>query len=209
MGQLVEAGTRKSIAANQAAPAEPGSADVVPEPTDGDVVRRVRGGDRDAYRLLVVRYQDILYRYALSMTGEADVAAEMVQATLVSGYAKLAKLRDDERFGGWIYRMCANRCRDHLKSVRRRDVPLDAAPAETLRSAARTDQPLERAELRHALDVALQGLNEEHREAFVLKHVEERSYEEMSALLGASVAALKMRVHRAREALRSALEEVL
>jgi RNA polymerase sigma-70 factor, ECF subfamily len=177
--------------------------------TDAEIVGRVRRGDRDAYRLLVIRYQDLLYRYALSLIRDPDVAADMVQASLISGYEQLDRLRDESSFGGWIYRMCGNRCRDYLKSARRRDVPLDLSPDEALQSSSRADAALADAELRSALDDALSRLSEEHREAFMLKHVEERSYEEMSTLLGASVPALKMRVHRAREALKSALEEVL
>jgi RNA polymerase sigma-70 factor, ECF subfamily len=177
--------------------------------SDADAVRRVRRGERDVYRALVVRYQDTLYRYALSMVGDADTAADLVQATFVNAYAKLAKLRDDASFGGWVYRMCMNRCRDHLKSVRRRDVGLDDTPAHVLAAPERTDHALEHEELRRQLDDALATLNEDHRAAFVMKHVEERSYDEMADVLGASVPALKMRVHRAREALRSALEEVL
>lgn len=177
--------------------------------TDAGIVSRVRGGDQEAYRLLVVRYQDILYRQALAMVGEADVAADLVQATLVNAYTALDRLRDDSSFGGWVYRMCMNRCRDHLKSARRRDVPLDESPEAALASPESADSAVERKELRRALGDALLQLNDEHREAFILKHVEERSYDEMAGLLGASVPALKMRVHRAREALRCALEEVL
>lgn len=177
--------------------------------TDAEVVRRVRRGDRDAYRILVQRYQDTLFRCAVSMVREADTAAELVQATLVNAYASLSKLRDDASFGGWVYRMCTNRCRDHLKSGRRRDVPLDAGPALVLESGSRADESLERQELRRSLDDALATLNDDYREAFVLKHVEEKSYDEMSDMLGVSIPALKMRVHRAREALKSALEEVL
>jgi RNA polymerase sigma-70 factor, ECF subfamily len=179
------------------------------EATDAELVGRVRRGDQDAYRELVVQYQDTLYRYALSMVGEADTAADIVQATFVHAYAQLDTLRDDASYGGWVYRMCVNRCRDHLRSVRRRDVPLEHSPQSALTSAARADTALERSELRRTLDEALGALSREHREAFVLKHVEELSYDEMSQMLGVSVAALKMRVHRAREALKSALEEVL
>jgi RNA polymerase sigma-70 factor, ECF subfamily len=177
--------------------------------TDAAAVGRVRRGEREVYRTLVERYQDSLYRYAVSMVGDPDTAADMVQATFVNAYAKLARLRDDASFGGWVYRMCMNRCRDHLKSVRRRDVGLDETPAHVLASPARTDYPLEHRELRRQLDDALAILNEDLRAAFVMKHVEECSYDEMADVLGASVPALKMRVHRAREALRSALEEVL
>ncbi|HSJ24823.1 MAG TPA: RNA polymerase sigma factor [Longimicrobiales bacterium] len=183
--------------------------DTAEEATDAEVVGRVRRGDTDAYRTLVARYQDVLYRQALGMVGEADVAADLVQATLVNAYTQLDRLRDDSNYGGWVYRMCQNRCRDHLKSVRRRDVSLDESPPAALASPFAADAPMERRELRRALGAALQQLNDEHREAFILKHVEERSYDEMATLLGASVPALKMRVHRAREALRCALEEVL
>ena len=179
------------------------------EQTDAEVVRRVRRGDREAYCALVERYQDTLYRYAYSMVRERDVATDLVQATFVNAFAQLSTLRDGDSFGGWAYRMCVNRCRDHLKSRRRRDVPLDDAPPTALAGTMRTDEPLERRELRRTLDEALASLSDEYREAFVMKHVDERSYDEMSEVLGASVAALKMRVHRAREALKSALEEVL
>jgi RNA polymerase sigma-70 factor, ECF subfamily len=177
--------------------------------TDAALVRRVRLGNRDAYRDLVLRYQDTLFRCALSMVHEHDVAADLVQSTFVNAYTRLSKLQADEAFGGWVYRMCVNRCRDHLKSVRRRDVPLDLTPPDALTARDRADAALDRTELRRALDGAMQTLGEEARIAFLMKHVEERSYEEMSELLSVTVPALKMRVHRAREALKMALQEVL
>lgn len=179
------------------------------EVSDAEVVRRVRQGEREAYRVLVERYQDTLFRYAVSMVREPEAAADLVQATFVNAYVKLSRLRDDASFGGWVYRMCGNGCRDHLKSHRQRSVSLDQSPPAALTSATRTDEALERGELRRTLDDALASLNDEYRTAFILKHVEERSYEEMSHMLKASVPALKMRVHRAREALKLALEEVL
>lgn len=177
--------------------------------TDAEVVRRVRRGDRDAYRVLIHRYQDSLYRSAMSFVNDRDVASDMVQSAFVNAYARLKDLKDDASFGGWVYRGCVNACRDYLKSRRRRDIPLDDAAAPSLVSRDRTDAYLERAELRRSLDDALGSLPDNYREAFVLKHVDERSYEEMSEILSASVPTLKMRVHRAREALKTALEEVL
>lgn len=179
------------------------------ELTDTEVVRRIRRGDREVYRVLVRRYQNTLFRFAVSMVGEPDVAADLVQATFIAGYQKLSKLRDGARFGGWIYRMCMNRCRDHLKSRRRRDISLDDSPPHVITAPDRADGDLERWELGRVLDGALATLREDHREAFILKHVEGYGYEEMSAMLKTPIPALKMRVHRAREALKEALEEVL
>lgn len=178
------------------------------EADDARIVAAVRGGDRDAFRILVARYQDGLYRFALRMTGQPDAAADLVQAALVKAYTNLARCRDPQRFGAWVFRIAANGCKDFLKS-RRRDVPLDL---RTVAATASGDDPareLERSELRTLLDDALARLPEQQREAFILKHIEGRSYEEIAELLGVSVPALKMRVHRAREALKTVLEEVL
>ena len=59
--------------------------------TDAEVVARVRGGDRDAFRVLVVRYQDVLYRHALRMTSERDVAEDLVQAAFVKAFSDLKR----------------------------------------------------------------------------------------------------------------------
>ena len=174
---------------------------------DREIVARVRAGDREAYRALVRRYQDMLFRHALRMTNEHDVAADLVQASFVKAYTNLANCRDPERFGAWLYRILANACKDHLKSKRRRDVSLEdqtnLADATVSPAAA-----LERSEIRTVLNNAIAKLPDSLREAFILKHVEGRSYEEIAELLDTSVPALKMRVHRAREALKDALEQL-
>lgn len=186
-----------------------GLRDAPGEPGDAEIVRRVRGGDRDAYRHLVRRYQDSLYRYALAMTSQQDVAADVVQAAFVRAYTQLARCRDPERFGAWLFRIVVNGCKDHLKSRRRRDVSLDAEQAPVVEAADDPGADLERAELRRTLDGALARLNVQMRQAFVMKHVHGKSYEEIAEVLNVSVPALKMRVHRAREALKEALEEAL
>ncbi len=177
--------------------------------SDAEVVARVRSGDREAYRLLVRRHQDLLFRHALRLTGDADLAADLTQGALVKAYAHLGRCRDPERFGAWVFRILANACKDHLKSRRRRDVSLDDQRGVDVEADADPALDLERARLGQALNDALRRLAAPLREAFVLKHVEGRSYEEMGQMLRLSVPALKMRVHRAREALKVMLEEVL
>lgn len=177
-----------------------------PEPSDGEVVSRVLSGDRESYRILVQRHQDALFAHAVRMTGRGDVAGDLVQESLVKAYTSLDRCRNPDQFGGWAFRILANRCKDYLKNIRRRSVDLeDVAP---LAGEADPEEDLERSELRRRLDAALAQLPPDQREAFVLKHEEGRSYEEMSQLLGVSTGALKMRVHRAREALMELLDEV-
>lgn len=172
-------------------------------PSDGEVVRRVLDGDREAFGLLVERYQDPLYRHALRMLDGEDAAADAVQDALIRGYEKLDRCRDPGRVGGWLFRITANLCRDRLRARREDRVALEDAP----QSAGEVDpeDELRRLELRSELEQALGSLSAEKREAFVLKHLEELTYEEMAHRTDASVSALKMRVHRAREELQELL----
>jgi RNA polymerase sigma-70 factor (ECF subfamily) len=174
------------------------------ETPDAELVARVLGGERDAYAELVRRHQERLYRHALGMVASPDAAADLVQDSFIKGFTSLQRCRDPDRFGAWLFRILRNRCLDHLKNRRQHTVPLEE---ETALAEDRDDPDslLEQAELRRAVGGALAALPEAQREAFLLKHVEGRSYEEMAELLGASVSALKMRVMRAREALRALL----
>jgi len=176
------------------------------ERTDEQIVRDVLDGDRDAYRLLVRRYGDALHGHALRMVGDPDIAADLTQEALVTGYRRLASLRDAPRVGAWLFRILANLARDHLRARRKGRVPLDELP--DLPGGGRgPDEAAASAEMGTRLAVALESLTPEQREVFLLKHVEGRSYEEIAAVMELSVGALKMRVHRARDALRRLLEE--
>jgi RNA polymerase sigma-70 factor (ECF subfamily) len=174
------------------------------EVSDADVVREVLGGCTEAYATLVRRYQGFLFRHAERMTGSGDEAADIVQMAFVKGYRNLERCRNPERVGAWLFRISANLCKDFLKNRRRLNLSLQDTPAVT----SKRDNPgdaAEQSEMGTKIDRALQRLAADQREAFVLKHVEGRSYKEMSDMLEASVPALKMRVHRAREELQTLL----
>lgn len=137
--------------------------------------------------------------------GRADDAADIVQQAFIKGYRNLDRCRDPERVGGWLFRIAVNLCKDHLKGRTRREVPLEVGGPLTAKRGL-PEEGAERAEIREEIYRALQSLSDEQREAFVLKHVEGWSYEEMAEKLDVSVPALKMRVHRAREQLQDLLK---
>ena len=170
---------------------------------DQQIIAGVLAGDRDAFATLIQRYSDPLYRHALGMTGSPDVAEDILQQSFIKAYNHLAEVRG--RFDAWLFRIVANGCKDWLKNIRRTHVSYDEDDQPS--SFNTPDEDLDRSELRRDLDRALDSLAPSLREAFVMKHVEGRSYEEMAELLGTTVGALKMRVHRAREALQAILEE--
>jgi RNA polymerase sigma-70 factor (ECF subfamily) len=174
--------------------------------TDAQAVRAVRAGKTETFAVLVRRYQDVLFAHAVRMVGGHDEAADLVQRSFVKGFRKLDGCREPERVGGWLFRILANECRELLRDRRRKDLSLEILPVLPDRGAASPESDAHAEELKQRVNEALDRLEPDQREAFVLKHVEGRSYEEMASLLGASVAALKMRVHRAREGLQGLLE---
>src|SRR2546422_1229090 len=178
-----------------------------PAPTDVEVVARVLGGDGEAFGILIRRYEPGLLRFATRMLGNPDAAADAVAESLVRAYRHLAQCRDASRLRSWLYRITGNRCRSHLARRHTNDISLSDAPP--LADASDSWAVLERGGQVALVERALNALPAEKREAFVLKHVEGMSYEEMAAVTGARIPTLKMRVHRAREALLAALEEVV
>lgn len=179
---------------------EPIPADV---DSDQDVISRVLTGDRDSFAVLIGRYSDPLYRHALGMTGSPDVAEDILQTSFIKAFHHLGEVRG--RFDAWLFRIVANGCKDWLKNIRRSHLSYDEDDQPS--TFASPDEDLNRTEMRQDLDAALAQLAPSLREAFIMKHVEGRSYEDMADLLGTTVGALKMRVHRAREALQTLLEE--
>ncbi|HET7631474.1 MAG TPA: RNA polymerase sigma factor [Gemmatimonadaceae bacterium] len=175
---------------------------------DAADVRRVLNGDVDAYATLVDRYYEQCARYAVRMLGNRDDAEDALQATFLRAYRALGKYQERDRFSAWLYRILVNQCRS-----------LAARRARHERVFVREEAALANATDEHAV-VGWSGEDEEFvqrvlgelepllREAFLLKYIEEMSYEEMSALTGAGVSALKMRVKRAADQLRQRWERI-
>lgn len=174
--------------------------------SDAELIRRILDGDPDPYAVLVQRYQERLFRHALGMVQDRDAAADLVQDALIRAYRHLSTCQTPERFDAWVFQILRNGCRDYLKAPRRRTVAVEDVDLAAPRSSG-PDYAAEQADTGRAIARALAALPEAQREAFLLKHVEDLSYEEMAERLGAGVGALKMRVMRAREALQAALAE--
>lgn len=175
------------------------------EVSDPEAVARVLAGDVEAFGIVLRRYEPGLLRYATRMLGSPDAAADAVAEGLVRAYRHLASCREPARLKSWLYRIVGNRCRSHLSRRSATDVSLDDAPP--LPDPSDTEGETERAEQLALVQRALETISAEKREAFLLKHVEGMSYEEMAEATGERIPTLKMRVHRARAALLEALKE--
>ena len=170
--------------------------------TDAELVRRVLAGDVAAFTALVDRHASRCLRFATRMLGDVHDAEDATQDTLLRAYRALARYQERQQFRTWLFQILVNRCRTMLRrrQHRARFFVVDENAVRRAASPAFMDLRLDE-ELRRAIE----ALDAPLREAFLLKHVEELSYDEMRAVTGASVPALKMRVKRACDRLRNAL----
>jgi RNA polymerase sigma-70 factor, ECF subfamily len=175
------------------------------EATDADLVRATLDGDSTAFAELVNRHSRPCIRYATRMLGSREDAEDVAQETWLRAHRALGRYDGRTAFRTWLMSILINRCRTALLRRRRRTARVvfdDAAVAR-----AHVDAPTIAADLRLTIERALGELEPGQREAFLLKHVEQLSYDEMAAVTRAGVSALKMRVQRACERLQLLIED--
>jgi RNA polymerase sigma-70 factor (ECF subfamily) len=175
--------------------------------SDAELVGRVRRGDLAAYEELVARHRATLERCAYHMLGTVEEAEDALQEALLRAYRAIGRCEQPDRFRSWALSILINRCRTRLARRNGDPIARDLAAGAAMERAAVPDGS-DRASWREEIERALLALSPDQREAFLLRHVEELSYEEITALTGVSIPALKMRVSRACEKLRSLLEDV-
>ena len=168
------------------------------------LVRAVLSGDPAAFGMLVDRHAPACLRFASRMLGSREDAEDVTQEAFVRAHRALGRYDEQMRFRTWVMSILANRCRTALLHRHRRTsrVVIDGAAVE--RAVGRDEGD---ADLRDTIERALAQLDPAQREAFVLKHVEMLSYDEMATITGAGVSALKMRVRRACDRLQALLRE--
>ena len=173
-----------------------------PDVSDADLVAFARGGDLEAYGSLVRRHQDAIYRHLRGLGLDHDSSLDIVQDAFVKAFDHLDECREGARFRAWLFRICRNLCFDELRNVRRRTT----VPMSHLELVDAIEDPrVATDDLTLTLRAALDRIPEDLRDAFLLKHDAGYTYDEIAELTAASPSAVKMRVHRAREALRSFL----
>jgi RNA polymerase sigma-70 factor (ECF subfamily) len=175
------------------------------ETADAVLVRLTIDGDATAFVELVDRHSPTCLRYALRMLGSREDAEEVTQEALLRAHRALARYDGQTAFRTWLMSILINRCRTALLTRRRRTARI-VLDDDAVQRASVSDATAQIA-LRHAIDRAVSHLDPAHREAFLLKHVEQLSYDEMAAMTGVGISALKMRVQRACERLQHLLAE--
>jgi RNA polymerase sigma-70 factor (ECF subfamily) len=177
------------------------------EQSDAQLVAEILGGDVESFGVLFQRYRDVCTRFAVRMLGSSSDADDVLQSAFMRAYRNLAHCRDPDRFGGWLYQIVVNECRTFASRQRRRELRFVPDP-DLIDRAVAVSEDESAGVMNEHIEEALSKLPVEQREAFLLKYVEEMSYEEIAEATGVGVSALKMRVKRACDGLRDLLEGV-
>jgi len=202
-------------------PASKGGERSEPDPSDLEAVTRAAGGDHDAFRVLVERYQDRAYGLALRVMRDEEQAKDVVQEAFLKAYRSLDRFEGRSSFYTWFYRVVMNLCIDaKRRQPSGRMVEWDEshaleAPAGTgldavdpaRQQASGPAGDLERAELRDTIGRAIEALPDDARQTLMLREVDGLSYSEIAKSLGVPKGTVMSRLHHARRRLRTLLAE--
>ncbi|HJN76272.1 MAG TPA: sigma-70 family RNA polymerase sigma factor [Myxococcota bacterium] len=185
---------------------------MVSRPSDAELVRRFKEGDRDAYSELVRRYQNRVFSMCLRWMGSRSIAEEVAQDIFLALFKALPRFRGDAQLSTWVYRVTVNHCKNRDLYRRRRahgrhdsidgsrdndDGPARQYADEGPGTESRTNQ----SEASKLLQDALEALDEDQRRIIVLRDVEDLSYDEIANILELPKGTVKSRLHRARHEL--------
>lgn len=176
---------------------------------DEELIGAARRGDRDAFDELVRRTFVDTFTLARRLTGNEEDAKDVVQDAYLRAWRAIGKFRGDAAFSTWMYRITANAAATHMRKRRRhRAEPIDevAEPADP-RAEARPAEAAESSDALARIGAAVDDLPPKLRTIVVLKDVYGLPHEAIAEELGISVAAAKVRLHRARRKLRDVLYE--
>jgi RNA polymerase sigma-70 factor, ECF subfamily len=188
--------------------------------SDPAVVEQARKGSEAAYRELLTRYERPVFSLIFRMVRDREMAEDLAQETFIKVLNNLDRYSPEFKFSSWLFKIANNLTIDHLRRRRVDTISIEGAPdAVTAESAKATsisvvsgdESPLEELESRElgtAIERAIGKLRPEYRACIMLRHVEDKSYEEIAEIVKLPLGTVKTYIHRARHELRAALGDV-
>ncbi|GAL13123.1 RNA polymerase sigma factor RpoE [Vibrio astriarenae] len=187
------------------------------EQTDQVLIERVQNGDKQAFNLLVVRYQNkvcnLISRYVNNPGDVADVAQE----AFIKAYRAIPSFRGESAFYTWLYRIAVNTAKNHIVAQSRRPpaTDVDAEEAEfyetsnALKEISNPENLTLSNELKRTVFAAIEALPEDLKTAMTLRELEGLSYEEIAEVMDCPVGTVRSRIFRAREAVEKRIAPLL
>jgi RNA polymerase sigma-70 factor (ECF subfamily) len=187
--------------------------------TSGDqlLVERAQRGDRRAFDLLVLKYQQKIVKLVLRYVRDPAEALDVSQEAFIKAYRALPGFRGESAFYTWLYRIAINTAKNYLVSLQRRPVEYDLDPQAAeqydittrLRDEDTPEGLAMQDELRRTVESAIAGLPDELRTAILLREIEGLSYEEIASAMECPVGTVRSRIFRAREAIDARIRPLL
>jgi RNA polymerase sigma-70 factor (ECF subfamily) len=187
------------------------------EDTDQQLVDRVLSGNKNAFNLLVLRYQHRVAALIGRFVHDHQEAEDVCQEAFIKAYRALALFRGESAFYTWLYRIAVNTAKNHLVSRNRRppasDMEINEAELSdggaVLREIENPEGSLATEKLKQAIDVAIEELPEDLRTAFTLREFSGLSYEDITEVMDCPVGTVRSRIFRAREAIDKKIRDLL
>ncbi|TVO53315.1 MULTISPECIES: RNA polymerase sigma factor RpoE [Denitromonas] len=185
---------------------------------DQQLVERVQRGDKQAFGLLVSKYQRKLLRLLSRLIRDPAEVEDVAQETFIKAYRALPAFRGESAFYTWLYRIGVNTAKNYLVAQRRRaptTTGFNSEEAETfddgdqLRDINTPERLMMSRQIGQTVDIAMEALPEELRTAIVLREIEGLSYEEIAGIMECPIGTVRSRIFRAREAIAEKLRPLL
>lgn len=181
--------------------------------TEAAAIAKARTGDGEAFRLLVEKHSRSVFRLGFRLTGNAQDAEDVVQEAFLRAYRQLDRYDGRASFHTWIYRIASNYALDLLRGRKRVEQRKDENQISIVDTVPSDDPAADRlvysTQVRQRLAEAMDELSEQERTAFVLRHYEGLSIDQIGEALGIAESATKNSIFRAVQKLRRALEPVM
>ena len=181
--------------------------------TDLELVKRVQAGDKSAFDVLVLKYQQKVINLVMRYVHDPHIAMDISQESFIKAYRGLKNFRGDSAFYTWLYRISINTAKNHLVSRSRRmpDDDIDAQEAEQyegggkLREMSTPENEMMTQEIHSTITTAIEALPDDLRIAITLRELEGLSYEEISDAMDCPIGTVRSRIFRARDSIEKEL----
>lgn len=214
-------GTKRNVASqsdnqNQKTPANRGVSDNRMS-ADQELVKRVQAGDKKAFDLLVLKYQQRIIHVITGYVHDPVEAMDVAQEAFIKAYRALPGFRGDSAFYTWLYRIAINTSKNHLTAASRRPPSTDVDAmdatiyfdAPELKEFETPENSLMSTELEHAIHAAIESLPDDTATAIKLREFEGMSYEEIAQAMDCPIGTVRSRIFRAREAIDKQVNAVM
>jgi RNA polymerase sigma-70 factor (ECF subfamily) len=170
-------------------------------------VREARNGEADAWGALLKRYRLPLYAYVFELLHDEQTTTDLVQEAFINAARHIGSLRDDEKFGSWLFNIAHQKCVQFWRRRHPEEIPLDAQDEEFAGLDIGPQELLIRKEQEEEFMKILNQLTLPHRSVILLHFVEDFSLDEIASITGTQLGTVKSRMHYARKAFKKVFEE--